>query len=199
MKKFIFTIIVRELEWSLGYGHMQRQSGNSKTKYVFSLYVLSAVILGAGYFIFFSPPPSLRPALISGSSLSFDEEADLTPYVKIVDSKISVEVVKDNESIRKGLSGRLSMEEDRGMLFVFSIPGIYRFWMPDMHFPIDIIWIADGKIIGAEKNVSPEFNPASPRFYTPTKPIQYVLEANAGFVEAGKIKSGDEVFFYNID
>jgi len=181
VKKFIFTIIVRELEGSLGYEHMQRQSGNSKTKYVFSLYVLSAVILGAGYFIFFSPPPSLRPALISGSSLSFDEEADLTPYVKIVDSKISVEVVKDNESIRKGLSGRLSMEEDRGMLFVFSI------------------WIADGKIIGAEKNVSPEFNPASPRFYTPTKPIQYVLEANAGFVEAGKIKSGDEVFFYNID
>nr|KKS46934.1 MAG: hypothetical protein UV11_C0022G0010 [Candidatus Giovannonibacteria bacterium GW2011_GWF2_42_19] len=178
---------------------MQRQSGNSKTKYVFSLCAILAVILGAGYYIFSSRPLSFQYELFSDVSLSLDEEADLTPYAKIGDSKISVEVVKDNESIRKGLSGRLSMEEDRGMLFVFSIPGIYRFWMPDMHFPIDIIWIADGKIIGAEKNVSPEFNPASPRFYTPTKPIQYVLETNAGFVEAGKIKSGDEVFFYNID
>src|SRR3989344_4969870 len=55
------------------------------------------------------------------------------------------------------------------------------------------------KLSELKKNVSPEFNPASPRFYTPTKPIQYVLETNAGFVEAGKIKSGDEVFFYNID
>ena len=114
---------------------MQRQSGNSKTKYVFSLCAILAVILGAGYYIFSSRPLSFQYELFSDVSLSLDEEADLTPYAKIGDSKISVEVVKDNESIRKGLSGRLSMEEDRGMLFVFSIPGIYRFWMPDMHFP----------------------------------------------------------------
>ena len=67
MKKFIFTIIVRELEGSLGYEHMQRQSGNSKTKYVFSLYVLSAVILGAGYFIFFSPYFSIKKVEINGN------------------------------------------------------------------------------------------------------------------------------------
>ena len=34
-----------------------------------------------------------------------------------------------------------------GMLFVFNSPGQYSFWMKDMHFPLDMVWIDSDKIV----------------------------------------------------
>ena len=85
------------------------------------------------------------------------------------------------------------------MIFVFSKPDKYRFWMPDMHFPIDIIWTNNGKIVGITENASNEFNPANPIFYTPQKPAQYVLEVNAGFSEKNNINIGDKIILNNIE
>ena len=70
--------------------------------------------------------------------------------------------------------------------------------MPDMNFPIDIIWINGDKVVGITKNVSNEFDPANPVFYMPPKPAQYVLEVNAGFAESRNINIGDEAVLNNI-
>ncbi|MBI2609866.1 DUF192 domain-containing protein [Candidatus Giovannonibacteria bacterium] len=128
---------------------------------------------------------------------SEEEKNDTSPFVIIQEKKIYVEIVREDVEVKKGLSGRASLEDDHGMLFIFPKLDVYRFWMPDMHFPIDIIWIENGKIIGAEKNVSPEFDPSRPRFYTSPAPVQYVLEVNAGFVEKNGIKTGNSISFYN--
>jgi hypothetical protein len=120
------------------------------------------------------------------------------PSVRIGGTEIPVEVAKTDEERAKGLSGRISLEANKGMLFVFSEPGNYSFWMPDMNFPIDIIWITNGKVVGIENNVSNEFDPQNPRFYLPPQPVKYVLEVNAGFAEARGIKIGDIVIFSNI-
>ena len=85
------------------------------------------------------------------------------------------------------------------MIFVFSKPDKYRFWMPNMHFPIDIIWVNSNPVIGITKNVSNEFDPVNPVFYTPPKPAQYVLEVNAGFAEKNYINIGDKVVLNNIE
>lgn len=61
--------------------------------------------------------------------------------VIINDQKILVEVVDTWPAIYKGLSGRESLAENQGMLFVFPKLDIYEFWMKDMKFPLDIIWI----------------------------------------------------------
>lgn len=100
--------------------------------------------------------------------------------------------------MQKGLSGRSALGADRGMLFIFSRAGMYRFWMPDMHFPIDILWIDNGKVIDADENVSPKFDPLRPVFYTPSRPVRYVLEVNAGFMKRHTIRIGDPVIFNHI-
>src|SRR3989344_5288383 len=54
--------------------------------------------------------------------------------------------VADTPELRQlGLSGKKSLEKDSGMLFVFDTTGIYGFWMKEMAFPIDVIWIDEKK------------------------------------------------------
>lgn len=72
--------------------------------------------------------------------------------------------------------------------------------MPNMHFPIDIIWISDEKkILGIHENVPPETDMANPKFYTPPAPARYVLEVNAGFSRTHGFRAGDSVAFTLIE
>ena len=90
-----------------------------------------------------------------------------------------------------GLSAWPNLGINRGMLFVFDTPFEYGFWMKDMDFPIDIIWIgADKKIVYIEKNVQPDSYPTK---YSPDKPALYVLEIPAGESEASHFAVGDAV------
>ncbi|MBI3459117.1 DUF192 domain-containing protein [Candidatus Azambacteria bacterium] len=93
----------------------------------------------------------------------------------------------------RGLSHRLSLEKDHGMLFVFKTPSFHVFWMTGMKFPIDLIWIdQDYQIIDITKNAQPRF---FPQFFRPNQPAQYVLEVNAGFSDLNKIEVGDMISF----
>ena len=121
------------------------------------------------------------------------------PYVIIEGTEIPVEIATTSMAVQKGLSGRASLDSDKGMLFIFAKLDWHRFWMPDMYFPIDIICIdKNKKVVGISKNVSPEFDPANPRFYQISKPTQFVLEVNAGFSDAYGINPGDPVSFHNL-
>ena len=71
--------------------------------------------------------------------------------------------------------------------------------MPNMYFPIDIVWINENKVIDIDENVSNEFDPANPVFFTPTSPVQYVLEVNAWFSKNHDIHIGDVVSFNHIE
>lgn len=139
------------------------------------------------------------PSVAVITSHTAKEEAVDQPYIAIGKTKILVEIAKDESAIRKGLSGRIRLGAERGMLFIFPAADRYRFWMPDMHFPIDIIWIADGKTVGITEKISPEFNLARPRFYLPPVPVRYALEVNAGFAKMHGIAAGSRVTFHNID
>ncbi len=121
------------------------------------------------------------------------------PHIKIKEKDIKLELATTTKDVEKGLSGRISLENNSGMLFVFSKPYRYSFWMRDMNFPLDMIWINDGLIVDISENVPNDFNPASPTFYQPLSPAQYVLEVNAGFSGANNIKIGDAVSFININ
>lgn len=104
---------------------------------------------------------------------------------------VDVELARTQEEHTQGLSGRAALPENQGMLFVYDKPDLYSFWMKDMHFPIDIIWIgSDKKVVEVLKNVQPE---SFPEIFQTQKPAQYVLEANAGFAERYGVKVGTEV------
>ena len=117
------------------------------------------------------------------------------PIAEIGEIPIKVEIVDTEEKRHIGLSGKLSLPYDQGMLFLFDSENItVPFWMKDMKFPIDIIWINDGKIIQIDKNSEPILDSAPPssyRYYLPREPIDMVLEVNAGFSDTNQIKIGD--------
>jgi hypothetical protein len=75
------------------------------------------------------------------------------------------------------LSDRTTLAADSGMLFVFDTPGQYGFWMKDMRFPLDMVWInADKTVAGVTKDILPSTYPS---IFPPPNPISYVLEINA--------------------
>ena len=111
------------------------------------------------------------------------------PQLEIGEKIIQIEIADTDAKRIQGLSNRESLPTDTGLLFIFPTPTTPSFWMKDMHFPIDIIWLdANWKIIGIEKNLTPE---TYPKLFFPPSPIKYVLEVNAGFSTKNNLKTGD--------
>lgn len=108
--------------------------------------------------------------------------------------KYSVLVARTTNQLTKGLSGRVSLGQDEGMLFEFRESRKYGFWMKDMSFPLDIIWISDdNKIVHIEKSLATS---TYPKIFYPENIARYVLEINAGELEKLNIKIGDSVGFF---
>ena len=104
---------------------------------------------------------------------------------------IAVELADTPMEREQGLSARQDLAEGQGMLFVFDTPGRYGFWMKDMNFPIDIIWIdEDRKVVYIKENANPESYPNS---FVSTEDAKYVLEVPARFSEKNNIKVGDVI------
>lgn len=75
------------------------------------------------------------------------------------------------------------------MLFTFKKPGSYCFWMKDMKFPVDIIWLnTNGVITGLESNVSPQ---TYPRSYCGAAGTTKVLELPAGSIQRNQLTTGN--------
>lgn len=105
--------------------------------------------------------------------------------------EVTVTVADTPDSRERGLSGRNGLAPDEGMLFVFPSDARYGFWMKDMRFPIDILWLSSrSEVIEIRQRVSPLSYPA---VFTPRAPARYVLELPAGFVEAYNVKIGDSM------
>ena len=93
----------------------------------------------------------------------------------------------------RGLSGRQSLPKDSGMLFVFQSAGVYGFWMKDMNFPIDMVWIgADKKVSGVAPGVSTS---SYPQIFYPQAPVLYVLELASGDAAKMQIAPGVKLVF----
>lgn len=109
-------------------------------------------------------------------------------------------LAKSQKEKEVGLSEKKSLEQNAGMLFVFEKPDFYSFWMKNMKFPIDIIFIKDNKIITVYQNAKPPINNEnnSLTIYKPEEPVDKVLEINSGLSEKNNIKKGDEIKFQNL-
>jgi uncharacterized membrane protein (UPF0127 family) len=105
--------------------------------------------------------------------------------VTIGNVKIKVDVADTPLKQSQGLSGRAELKEGEGMFFIFEKPAHYSFWMKDMNFPIDIIWIDENyQIVDIKHSLSPE---TYPNTVSPKTSAQYVLEVPAGFSQKNNI------------
>ena len=133
-------------------------------------------------------------ALWFGGALlgNLKQKSNLLPVS--IGSTIVFSEIADTDALREtGLSGKISLAYGRGMLFVFEQPGFYQFWMKDMNFPIDIIWIGDDKrVVSVTPNATPE---SYPETFMPAAPVRYVLEVPAGFSEKNNVRPGEQTSF----
>lgn len=94
--------------------------------------------------------------------------------------RFTVRVASTQPARERGLSGVLSLPMNQGMFFVFDKPDKYTFWMKDMLFPLDVIYILNGEIVDMALNMpTPRVGEEVP-IYTSKKIADSVLEVNAG-------------------
>ena len=116
-----------------------------------------------------------------------------TAEIKLKEARFKA-LVSDTPLLRsRGLSGFAGLKEGEAMLFVFDAPEKYGFWMKDMLFPIDIVWLDEGKrVVHVESNVLPETYPS---IFFPESPALYVLELPAGIAARIGVAKGDKADF----
>jgi uncharacterized membrane protein (UPF0127 family) len=93
---------------------------------------------------------------------------------------VTAELAVTDEQRQQGLMFRDKMDENQGMLFIFEGEDVRSFWMKNMRFPIDIIWLDAGKtIVHIAADVPP--CPVEPcDSYVPKSGAMYVLELKSG-------------------
>ncbi len=102
--------------------------------------------------------------------------------VTIRENKIQVEFVEQERDWYNGLSRRPSLCKNCGMMFNFFKSAPKTFVMREMNFPLDIVWINRGELIGISANLEPEHKePYTP--YPSVGSVDQVLELNAGTFE----------------
>ena len=129
---------------------------------------------------------------------SIPNDRYLQAKVIVNDFELRVYLALTNDQQVKGLSVKDHLKENEGMLFIFEQPTRQGFWMKDMKFPIDIIWLnSNGTVVNIRHSLQPcimTFDFICPT-YIPDKDSLYVLETRAGFSKKQGINVGTHFDF----
>ena len=160
---------------------------SSKLILTFTIAVIG-LIVGIGIFgiLYFNETPQ--------EVAEFDENTKHSKvYIYTTNSEImvNVDVADTSQKQSQGLMFRENMKWNHGMLFIFDNETILSFWMKDTLIPLDMIFVDKTfRIIHIVDNALPCTIEPCPG-YSSEKPVKYVLEVNAGFVETNDIEAGD--------
>ena len=109
--------------------------------------------------------------------------------------EIPVEVADTLKKRSLGLGQRTSLKKGWGMLFVFEKRKLHRFWMKDMQFPLDIIWLDNHRIVHIIHNAKPANSRDEPEVMTSPVSVNFVLEIAAGRAAKLQLKTGQRMKF----
>ena len=120
--------------------------------------------------------------------------------IQVASSTIYAQVANTENKRSLGLSYTPKIDENAGMLFIFPDMQARNFWMRDMYFDLDIIWLDENKqVVGFFENVPKESynhnHPEQSKIYHSPDNTKYVLEVNDGTMQRLKIKVGDKLDF----
>ncbi len=144
-------------------------------KYIFPVLFLVIAIFGYRVFVFSPPPVGLE-----------------TRHLMVNGHELTVEIAETPYAHERGLSGRASLAADHGMLFLFSESDVYPFWMQDMRFPLDIIWLQDNTVVDVVTLPAPTSSADIPRAI-PRAAANMVLEIPAGAAKELDISIGTKI------
>lgn len=153
-------------------------------KVLFIIIIIFILLLGVAFMVFNVRKNAAATATIDGHTLN-------------------LLIAKTDTEKRIGLSSRTSLDPKTGMIFPFDHADYYTFWMRDMKFPIDIIFIKGNRIVTIYKNVAPPNGATNDvsnlPTYKPQEPADTVLEVQAGLSETDNFKVGDTVNISGVD
>lgn len=181
------------------------KSGNQSTnttKYI----LLTVIVIIAGYFIYtnlirkdentnnivlIDPRDKIKnikePQFRKEGELEF-----LSKNEKKGIKRIEVEFAENDDERMQGLMYRRSMDEGKGMLFIFQKEEPQAFWMKNTVIPLDIMYVNSKKeIVKIFKSTTPFSETSLPS----GKPATYVVEVAGGFSDKYGIKEGDLISF----
>ena len=105
-----------------------------------------------------------------------------------------VELAKTDVEKERGLMFKKSLENNRGMLFIFNEEGRYNFWMKNTLITLDIIWInSEKEVVYIEHSAEPCSETCES--IIPRVNAQFVLEINGGVAKKLNINIGDRARF----
>lgn len=114
-----------------------------------------------------------------------------TPLVVSTKQTYHLEHVNSDAARAQGLSNRTTLAADSGMLFVFDSVGERCFWMKDMRFALDILWLDQQKrLTHIEHAIAPDTYPRAFCYEA-----QYVIELNAGEAASAGLGNGQQLNF----
>lgn len=132
---------------------------------------------------------SIALLFVVGGFLLYSGSDQDAPTVSFNSVEVEVEIAETSDQRAQGLSGRESLSSNEGMLFVFESADTHAFYMRDMNFSIDIIWMDDDfRVVDISANLAPE---SYPEIFRPEEPSRYVLEVVAGFADSHSVEVGD--------
>ena len=102
--------------------------------------------------------------------------------------EVEVDVAVDDDTRYKGLSGRDSLGDDEGMLFVWPRNEKQSLIMRDMSFPIDVVWVGKSGEVVSTATLTEDREAT-------VETAKYALELSAGFCDEHGVESGDPVLF----
>ncbi|HEX2013816.1 MAG TPA: DUF192 domain-containing protein [Nitrososphaera sp.] len=104
--------------------------------------------------------------------------------------QLVADIASTGDQRSRGLAVKDSLADNQAMLFVFTKENNYGFWMYNMKFPIDIIWLdSNRQVVHIEHGLEPCDADSCPT-YTPDAKALYVLETVSGFAKEHGIIEG---------
>jgi len=144
-------------------------------KKIWLIIVITIVILAG--FILKTKPGSINSKLTIGNKVT-----------------IAVTLADTNQKRTQGYSNHPQVGYDEGLLFVFDKADLYPFWMKDMLFDLDFIFIRDNRVVYLLKNIkAPVNNQGEIEYAMSQEPFDQLLEVRSGFIDKYKINLQDSV------
>lgn len=157
--------------------------------YAYNKYVIKDESAGSNYVV--DPKERIKnirePQFKKEGELEFLRKNQKEPV-----RKIDVELAENRDEILQGLMYRRSMDDSKGMLFIFEQEEPQSFWMKNTVIPLDIIYVnSKMEIVKIFKNTVPFSEKSLPS----EKPATYVVEVIGGYTDKYGIREGDLISF----
>ncbi len=168
---------------------------------VTAIVIVAAIAAGSAAILYFFPlvmTQADKPAveIKNSSAIGTSNNGYQQVSVTVNGVKLVADVAATETQRTKGLAVKDHLNENESMLFVFPSESNQAFWMKDMKFPIDIIWMnANKTVVHVEHSLDPCPAIGYCKTYSPGANSLYVLETVAGFADRHGVTNGIKMEF----